>query len=124
MNVTVQETNYQVSIQEDETVNNVTVTEETVSVISVAEQGPEGIQGPVGPQGPQGPPGALGSDSYFEQSFTNQATVTVTHNLGKRPAVTIIDSAGDEVEGEIEHAGLNQLTVTFSTSFTGIIYCN
>jgi hypothetical protein len=29
--------------------------------------------------------------------------VTVNHNLGKRPAVTIIDSAGDEVFGDVNH---------------------
>ena len=37
-------------------------------------------------------------DAHYEQTFTNQSQVSVEHNLGKRPAVTIIDSAGDECE--------------------------
>lgn len=66
----------------------------------------------------------LESDAYFQQAFTNQSSVTVTHNLNKYPAVQIIDSAGDQVEGNVSHDSLNELTVTFSSSFTGTIFCN
>lgn len=63
-------------------------------------------------------------DKNFIQAFTSQTTVTVTHNLGKRPAVTIIDSANDECEGDVVHTSINQLVVTFSASFSGTVICN
>lgn len=78
-----------------------------------------GIQGPAGPQGPPGP-----GDKNFVLAFTNQASVTVAHNLGKRPAVAVEDSAGDEVEGDVSYLDLNTISVNFSASFTGRIICN
>jgi hypothetical protein len=77
----------------------------------------------VGIQGPQGPPGPSG-DLHFEQIFTSLSTVTVTHNLNKKPAVTVIDSAGDEVVGDVDHTSNNQFVVTFSAPFSGTIFCN
>src|SRR3954447_45846 len=57
------------------------------------------------------------ADKTYTQNFTAAATVTVTHNLGKRPAVTVIDTANDEVVGDVEHLSLNQLQVSFSAPF-------
>lgn len=64
------------------------------------------------------------SDKYYEQSFSVSSIVSVLHNLNKYPAVSIQDSAGDEVEGNIEHISVNQLSVTFSAPFSGKITCN
>lgn len=83
-----------------------------------------GIRGPQGPTGPQGPPGSAATDKNFTQAFTNQSSVTVTHNLSKKPAVTVIDSAGDECEGDIAHISDNSLVVSFSASFSGTVLCN
>jgi hypothetical protein len=54
------------------------------------------------------------ADKSFTQAFTNQSSVTVNHNLSKRPAVTVIDSAGDEVAGQVTHNGTNSLTIVLS----------
>ena len=64
-----------------------------------------------------------GADSHFSQSFGG-SSVTVTHNLGKYPAVTVFDSAGDEVEGDIQHLNTNSFTLSFSASFSGVVNCN
>lgn len=56
--------------------------------------------------------------------FTASSSVTVNHNLNKMPSVTIIDSANDEVEGQVTHSSVNSLTVNFSSSFTGTIILN
>lgn len=80
------------------------------------------ITGAQGLTGPQGPPGS--GDKNYVQAFTTVSSVTVPHNLGKYPATTIIDSAGDEVEGDIVHNTINQLTVNFSAVFSGTIFCN
>jgi hypothetical protein len=92
-------------------VETVVVEDEIVTVVST------------GTQGPPGPPGASG-DKHYEQTFTNQSTVTVNHNLGKYPAVTVITSAGDEVEADIDHLDANSFTVSFSSATGGVIYCN
>ena len=63
-------------------------------------------------------------DKYYTQSFSDSIDVVVQHNLNKKPAVTIIDSAGDEVEADIKYPTVNQLTLHFSAAFSGIVTCN
>lgn len=63
-------------------------------------------------------------DKHYEEAFTSQTLVTVTHGLGKYPAVSVIDTAGDEVEGTVNHVTTSQLTITFSPATSGVIICN
>ena len=72
----------------------------------------------------EGIPLSGGGDKNYTQSFTAQTSVIVTHNLAKKPSVTIFDSAGDEVTGDVEYINNNQLSVTFSSAFTGTIILN
>ena len=55
---------------------------------------------------------------YFNQT-TATDTWVITHNLNKYPSVTVIDSAGTEVVGDIAYDSLNQITITFSGAFKG-----
>lgn len=75
----------------------------------------------VGPEGPQGP---AGTDLTYLQSFTTTDDVLVAHSLGKLPAVSVIDSAGDEVIGQIEYIDNAQVRVRFAAPFSGQITCN
>lgn len=43
----------------------------------------------------------------------------INHNLGKRPSVSVVDSAGSSVEGEVSHTDIDNLTITFSAEFSG-----
>lgn len=82
-----------------------------------------GVWVPISMAGPQGPPGPAGSGSaYTHNQGSPSATWVIVHNLGVRPNVTVEDSAGTTVEGEIEHNSENQLTLTFSGAFSGIAY--
>lgn len=56
--------------------------------------------------------------------FTSQTSISVNHNLGYKPAVVVVDSAGDVCEGTVHHTDDNNLTVSFSASFSGTIICN
>lgn len=47
---------------------------------------------------------------------------TINHNLGFYPNVTVQDSGGSIVEGEISYTNSNSLTVTFQASFSGKAY--
>jgi hypothetical protein len=54
----------------------------------------------------------------FNQNSPSNTWV-ITHNLNKRPSVTVIDSAGSEVEGEVTINSLNQITIVFCSAFSG-----
>lgn len=74
-----------------------------------------------GKTGPMGPPGP--GDLSYSQAF-NSDQVIVNHLLGKKPAVTVLDSAGDEVEGAVNYLDNNTLELIFSTPFSGVVVCN
>lgn len=46
----------------------------------------------------------------------------VTHNLGRYPSVTVIDTLGNEVEAEIMHSNMNSLTVSWNGSLEGYVF--
>jgi hypothetical protein len=48
----------------------------------------------------------------------------IEHNLNKYPSVTVLDSGGTTVEGQIDHVDLNNLTISFNSSFTGTATLN
>lgn len=73
---------------------------------------------------PPPPSGGGGSDVNLVVSSGGPVTsLVVTHNLGKFPSVTLKDSINQEIEAEVTHASVNQLTITLAaaTSFTAIL---
>lgn len=50
------------------------------------------------------------------------ATWTIKHDLGYKPAVRVIDSAGSVVIGDVRHLGENEVVVSFSGAFSGEAY--
>jgi hypothetical protein len=96
---------------------------ETPSDEVIIAEGETGPQGATGPQGPQGPPGVSG-DKNFTQAFSSATSVTVDHNLGKFPAVSVFDTAGDEIIGDVDHETINQLIITFGVATSGTVVCN
>lgn len=99
-----------------------------IEVVLSADQGPKGAKGDTGDTGPQGatgPQGPPGTDKHYtHDQMTASDTWTVVHNLGKFPAVSVVDSAGSEVEGLISHVSNNSLILEFSAAFSGKAYCN
>jgi hypothetical protein len=49
-------------------------------------------------------------------------TWVITHNLGGKPTVTIVDSADTHVFGDVQYNSNTQVTVTFSAAFSGKAY--
>lgn len=61
-----------------------------------------------------------GSDAnYLHVQNTPTTAWHVTHNLGKYPSVSIIDSGGTVVEGLVLHNSVNDCTITFALAFAG-----
>jgi len=59
----------------------------------------------------------------FVQS-TPSATWTINHDLNKYPSVSIVDSANDEVIGEVHYTSTTQVVITFSAAFSGKAFLN
>lgn len=68
------------------------------------------------------------ADVYKYAHIHNQPSAsaewTITHNLGKFPSVSVVDSSGAEVIGEVEYLTDTQLKVKFSAAFSGKAYLN
>jgi hypothetical protein len=78
-----------------------------------------------GPAGPKGDDGAVGSDLHYEHTQAVASAVwTINHNMHKYPAVLVIDSGGDEVEGVIAFTDTDNIQLTFSAPFSGTAYLN
>ena len=63
--------------------------------------------------------GTGGDKHYVHKQETSSDTWEVIHNLGKEPAVTVVDSAGTEVIGEVEYVNLNKCILKFQAPFSG-----
>lgn len=68
---------------------------------------------------------SLNDDANF--IFTQgipSATWNITHNLGKFPSVSVVDTANQLMYGDTEYINENSLTITFSAPFSGKAYLN
>lgn len=81
----------------------------------------KGDPGPAGLTGPAGP--GLDVTTTFNQ-VAPAAVWDVTHNLGRFPSVTVVDSAGTEMEGNVDYLDANSIHLTFSAAFAGVCYLN
>lgn len=52
------------------------------------------------------------------------AVWTITHNMGKFPSVTVVDSGNSVVVGDIDYTNSNVLVITFASPFNGCAYLN
>lgn len=81
-------------------------------------QGVPGVQGEPGPVGPQGPAGELPEQLVVQQPAP-ASVWTIEHGMGRYPAIVVIDSADETVEGLIEYLSLNEVRLTFNAPFSG-----
>lgn len=71
----------------------------------------------------------LGSITYIHVQSSSSDTWVVTHNLGRFPSVTVIDTGNTIVRGSVTYNSENQLTITFfsggsALATTGKAYLN
>jgi hypothetical protein len=104
--VYVTEQNFTVVV--DDPVFEVVIGNESVDVITV------GIQGPEGP----------GQTTYTHTQSVPSGTWVIQHLLGRHPSVSVVDSAGSVVVGNVTYDSDIRVTVTFSASFSGKAYLN
>jgi hypothetical protein len=73
--------------------------------------------------------GMVGGSSVSDKTYEHTQGVpgsvwTIVHGLDKHPSVTVFDSAGSEVGGDVAYLDLNTVTVTFTAPFSGVAYLN
>lgn len=73
----------------------------------------------VGPTGPTGPPGG---STYTHTQSTPAASWAITHNLGRYPQVTVVDTAGVRLFPDLTYDSLNTVTVTHAAPTAGSAY--
>jgi len=61
---------------------------------------------------------------YVHDQGTASASWSIQHDLNKFPAVEVVDSAGTVVIGEVSYTDVNNLTIEFSSGFSGKAYLN
>lgn len=124
-------------------IQDLTVLSETHHVLEVGTQGPPGIPGAPGARGEKGDPGEAGARgvdglpgrdgeattgtgdlNHTHQQITPSAEWVIVHNMGKFPSVTIIDSGGTLVYGDVSYDSNQSLRVTFSSGFSGTACLN
>lgn len=69
------------------------------------------------------PSGVGGSESVLAFAQAVPAAVwNINHNLGSYPVVTVIDSAGSLVEGDVDYIDANHIILGFGAAFAGVAY--
>lgn len=99
-------------------------TADVVQIVSpdiVGPRGPQGVAGNPGIQGPAGVPGPQGPFApTFEQVFASPlATWVIVHNMDVYPVVTLYDSYGFEIGGDITMPDRNTVVVLFEVPIAG-----
>jgi len=69
--------------------------------------------------------GGGGGDKNFVYNQASPDLVwNIVHNLDKFPSVSVVDSAGTTVFGNVQYLNVNELTITFNGAFSGKAYLN
>ncbi|MEI6795240.1 MAG: hypothetical protein WCK39_00095 [Methanomassiliicoccales archaeon] len=65
---------------------------------------------------------ALLNHTYLHEQAVPESTWNITHPLKRYPGVTVVDSAGTVVIGEIEYLDSTHIVLTFKGGFSGKAY--
>ena len=68
--------------------------------------------------------GIVNDKNFVYVQATSSNIWEITHNLNKYPAVTVVDSGGSVVIGEIVYIDKNNIRITFASAFSGKAYFN
>jgi len=66
----------------------------------------------------------VGAGTYTHTQNAPATVWNIAHNLGNHPSVSVVDSAGTVVEGQVEYIDANNVRLTFSAAFGGKAYLN
>lgn len=61
---------------------------------------------------------------YVHEQIKASKTWVIVHNLGKHPSVSVVDSSGKLVIGQLKYINENNVTLEFISEFSGQAYLN
>jgi len=96
--------------------NNVNVYQDTPNRVTVDQDSPNIVV-----VRSTSPSSAL-TKRYVHNQGAASAEWVIIHTLGGRPSVTVVDSAGTVVIGEVQYDSNTQVTVSFTAAFSGYAY--
>ena len=65
------------------------------------------------------------TDKEFDFVQRSSADVwEIEHDLGKMPSVTVVDSGGNVVVGEVSYLSASKIVIKFAGAFSGMAYLN
>ena len=67
---------------------------------------------------------AQATATYIHDQATAASVWTIVHNLGKYPSVSVVDTGGNLVCGNVEYVDDDTCVVTFNAAFKGTAYLN
>lgn len=67
---------------------------------------------------------ASGTPAYIYTQGSASDEWTIQHNLGKYPSVTIVDSGGNVVVGDVQYLSTDEISISFAGAFSGKAYLN
>ncbi len=95
--------------------NNVIVNEDTPNTVIINQDAQNQVVVRLG--------GAAGNTRrHIHTQSTPATTWVITHTLGGKPSVTVVDSADTMVIGEVTYNSNTQVTVEFTAAFSGYAY--
>lgn len=62
--------------------------------------------------------------NFVYQQLSPSAVWDIRHTLNKLPTLTVTDSNGDEVEGDVQYVNPSQVILKFSGAFSGVAILN
>ena len=68
--------------------------------------------------------GIIYDKTFVYNQVTSSDVWEIEHNLDKYPSVTVVDSGGSVVVGEIVYIDKNNIRITFASAFSGKAYFN
>jgi hypothetical protein len=68
--------------------------------------------------------GGGGGGTYVHHQIAPDTTWVIAHNLDRHPTVTIVDSAGSVVVGDVQYLDSNTVLAQFNAAFSGKAYLN
>ena len=71
------------------------------------------------------PPASITGDKHFTHTEAVASTTwSITHNLQKMVSVSVQDTAGNTVHGEVSYTSTDTITITFLSAVAGVAYLN
>lgn len=65
-----------------------------------------------------------GESTYIYHQSVASDIWYIVHNLDKYPSVTVVDSAGSVVIGDVQYITRDEIILTFAGAFSGTAYLN